>query len=205
MYVNTILYSIFPAPDCPGSAVTPPLISGQTPSPPGLTAFPSMAMPCPARLLGFSFYASSVGSFWVDILRPESESTIYSLVFTLKVTATSEGLHQVSLPYTESYFTSEDDIVGIQDDASFVNSLRYLNLTSQLLLTTGGDSDMNIGPAQHFPSEDDSTNLQHLPVTASTNLSGSVPPILLHLEKGNMCGEREVWPATSHHFLSFLD
>ena len=192
MNVDATLYLIFAAPDCTGIAFTPPLIGGQTPSPPGLMAFPSMAMPCPARLLGFSFYASSVGGFWVNILRPESESTIYSLVFTLKVTATSEGLHQVSLPNTESYFTSEDDIVGIQDDASFVNSLRYLNLTSQLLLTTGGDSDMNIGPAQHFPSEDDSTNLQHLPVMAATNLSGSVPPILLHLEKGNMCGKREV-------------
>ena len=120
----------------------------------------------------------------MDILRLESDSTTYSLVLKIKLSTDAEGLHQVTLPREEKYFLSEDDVLGIHDDVSYVNSLRYLDLTSDLLSVKTDYAEQGAIPSQHYGYENLTSDLQYIPLTAATN-SSDVAPIAIHLDQGN--------------------
>ena len=188
--INTICFIA----ECQQSRSLTPIIAGPSPPPPGLTVFQDQTIPCPAVVLGVSFYASGSGSFWLHVLRPSGTPiTHYTVVLSVQAATDSQGLHHVTFGQETSRTVQQDDVLAIQDTSDVPNSLAYVTTNELMLTTTGGllVEGFSTAPALHFSTavlvtEGGSGALlpSQLHLNASTTSAPEYPPLRLHMEYG---------------------
>ena len=92
----------------------------------------------------------------------------------------------MTLPQSEIHIRSDSDVLGIHDDALFLNSLRYVDKIPYIWQAIRGTVLDHIPPALHFSSGNLTSELQNVQMAESTDLENTVPPLQLHLEYGKL-------------------
>ena len=108
---------------------------------------------------------------------------VFKLIAQAKISVDTKGISYVTLPRDEYLAAMAGDIIGIHDDAPFMNSLRYLNATGTISQAAGSHEDEFL-PAKHFNS--DIADQVDFSLNASSTLDVNYPPLHLYLDHGSI-------------------
>ena len=143
-----------------------------------------MPFACPGIIRGFSFYASKTGSFLIDIFQPNQDTTLYNLAYKIEITVATLGLHHVTLT-SDNYLITENNVLGIETDVLTENSLTIED-EQYFTIYIRGYKEENQTPAASFDLTNLTTDLQNIPLNASSNIGSVFPPLQLHLSYGRV-------------------